>query len=534
MATTDHAVLADADLAEGQLKAVDAGNTKVLLSRDGGRVHATAAVCPHYGLPLEKGRVCGGRLRCPFHESGFDLATGEVREPPALDGLAVYPVRVEGGQIVVTVDDGQPAHVEPPNRARGTSDAHVVVLGGGAAGNAAAESLREFGFNGRITMVTADAHRPYDRPNLSKKYLAGQMPADGLPLRDAGYYAARGITLAHRRATGVDPDGRRVVFADGEAIAYDHLIVALGSVPKPLGVPGGELAHLLRTRDDADRLLDAARGAKQAVVVGGSFIGMESAAGLTQRGVSVTVVMPTAAPFEPKMPGVGPYFQKLHEGKGVRFRFNAKVERIDGTDRASGVVLAGGERLAADLVVVGVGVRPATDCLPQPWRGEDGSVAVGETLAVPAAGGRVYAVGDIATVPDWMSGGQPTRIEHWRVAEQHGRHAAANVVGPAKPYREVPFFWTNQFGQSMDYLGHAEKPDETIVDGDVAGGQFMIYHVVGGRVAAAAGLQRKADVTALMEVMRRVGRPSADGVRAGRVDWPAELAKLGCGTPAAG
>ena len=535
MPTQEHAVLADAELAEGQLKAVRAGETAVLLSRDGGRVFATAAVCPHYKLPLEKGKVCGGRLRCPWHESGFDLATGEVREPPALDGLATYPVRVEGGQIHVTVDADQPAHVDPPNRATGTSDQHVVILGGGAAGNAAAEALREFGFAGRVTLVTADAARPYDRPNLSKKYLAGQMEAKGLPLRDAAYYAGRGITLTHRTAAGLDTAAKRVTFADGGAMGYDKLVLALGSTPKRLDVPGGDLAGVftLRTRADADRIIAAAGRVRRAVVVGASFIGMETAACLTQRGVSVTVVTPAAAPFEPKMPGVGAFFQTLHEGHGVRFRLGAKVASLAGHGRVSGVVLEAGGTVPADLVIVGVGVRPATAWLPKDRVGEDGGVSVDETLAVPGTDGTVYAVGDIAKYPDWMSGGRPTRIEHWRLAEQHGRHAAANIAGPVKPFREVPFFWTNQFGKSMDYLGHAEQPDDVIVDGDVAGGTFLVYYVKDGTVAAAAGMQRKQDVMALMELMRRKGRPSADGVRAGKVDWVKELAAVGCDTPAA-
>ena len=220
----------------------------------------------------------------------------------------------------------------------------------------------------------------------------------------------------------------------------------------------------------------------------------------------------------------------MHEAKGVLFRMSAKVATVG----EGHVVLEGGERVPADVVVVGVGVRPATDFLPAEWLGEDGSVAVDEALAVPGTDGTVYAAGDIAKYPDWMAGGEPTRIEHWRLAEQHGRHAAANMVGPATPFREVPFFWTNQYGQGMDYVGHATEPDETIIDGDLAGGKWMAYYLKGGRVAAAAGMQRKADVMALMEVMRRVGRPSADGVRAGHVDWADALARVGCGTSAIG
>ena len=280
MPTQEHAVLADAELAEGQLKAVEIGKTKVLLARDGGRVYATAATCPHYGLPLEKGTVCAGRLRCPFHESAFDLATGEVREPPALDGLATYLVRVDGGQIYVTVDDGKPARVPPANRAKGTDAMSVVILGGGAAGNAAAEGLREFGFAGTIKIVTADARRPYDRPSLSKNYLNGQKPAEKLPLRDETFYADRGIAIAHRPASGVDVKGKRVTFADGGTMPYHKLLLAVGGTPKRLDVPGGDRPNVLtlRTWADADRILSAIAKGTRVVVVGASFIGMEVAA----------------------------------------------------------------------------------------------------------------------------------------------------------------------------------------------------------------------------------------------------------------
>ena len=212
----------------------------------------------------------------------------------------------------------------------------------------------------------------------------------------------------------------------------------------------------------------------------------------------------------------------MHEAKGVLFRMNAKVAAVDDV----GLTLEGGERVPADIVIVGVGVRPATGFLPAGWVGDDGAVTVNENLQVPGTDGTVYAAGDIAKYPDWMAGDEPTRIEHWRLAEQHGRHAAANMVGPVKPFREVPFFWTNQYGQGMDYVGHATRPDETIIDGDLTSGKWIAYYLKDGRVAAAAGMQRKGDVMALMEVMRRVGRPSADGVRAGTVDWTRELAAV--------
>jgi NADPH-dependent 2,4-dienoyl-CoA reductase/sulfur reductase-like enzyme/nitrite reductase/ring-hydroxylating ferredoxin subunit len=527
MKPDEFAVLREEELSDGQLREVDAGGTRVLLARVKGVIHAVTAACPHYNMPLAEGLLCGSTLHCAYHQSAFDLSTGKLLEPPALDGLVVYPVRVEDGQVLVTATPGS-APTCPPKMVKPdpTTDGRTfVILGGGAAGNAAAQALREFDFRGRIVLVTADSQSPYDRPNLSKEYLSGEIPADYLLLRPAEFYADFGIELLHRQATGVDPAARAIRFSDGSTLTYDKLLLALGATPRELDVPGMaglENVMTLRTRDDCERLIAAAKQAKNLVVVGSSFIGMETAASLRHRGLAVTVVAPDAAPFERVMgKEVGGFFQRLHERNGVSFRFGAQVARFDGNGKVSAVQLKNGEKLPADLVIVGIGVRPATDFLPAEWRDERGAVAVDEFLRVPSQAETVSAAGDIALYPDARGGG-PTRVEHWRVAEQQGRHAARNLVLPPTPFDDVPFFWSYQFGVGLDYVGHAGQWDEVVIDGQMDAGDFTAYYVKAGQITAASGSGRSKQMTALLELMRG-GAPSVDLIRNGPVDWEAKL-----------
>lgn len=527
MKPDEFAVLREDELRDGQMREVKAGETRVLLVRVEGTIHAVSAACPHYSMPLVEGLLCGSTLTCVYHQSTFDVSSGKLLEPPALDGLMKYPVRLENGQVLVTVKAGS-APSCPPKMAKpdpATDKRTFVILGGGAAGNAAAQALREFDFLGRIVLVTADTRSPYDRPNLSKEYLSGEIPADYLPLRPAEFYADFGIELLHRQATGVDPAARTIRFSDGSSLPYDKLLLALGATPRELDVPGArtlENVMTLRTRDDCERLIAAAKQAKHLVVIGSSFIGMEVAASLRKRGLAVTVVTPDAAPFERVLgKEVGGFFQRLHERNGVKFRFGQQVARLDGNGQVSGVQLKNREKLPADLVVVGIGVRPATDFLPAEWRDERGAVTVDEFLRLPSHAETVSAAGDIARYPD-AHGGGATRIEHWRVAEQQGRHAARNLVLPPTRFEEVPFFWSYQFGVGLDYVGHAGQWDEVVIDGQMDTGDFTAYYVKAGRILAASGSGRSKQMTALLQLMRG-GAPSADLIRHGSVDWEAKL-----------
>ena len=510
------------ELRDGDKRAAVVGGRAVLLVKAGGKFYAIGAKCTHYGGPLAKGVVSGHRVLCPWHQACFDAVTGGVLDPPALDAVPHFAVRVEGDNVIVTVPD-DPAASGPQTMPMVRRDARAdnrtfVIVGGGAAGNEAAETLRQEGFRGRIVVVTHEHTVPYDRPKLSKTYLASKEPAERPVLRPRDFYADHDIELmTGREVASVDATAKSVSFADGASLRFDAVLLATGGVPRRLDVPGGGLQSIftLRSLDDCDRIIAAAQNARRAVVIGASFIGMETAASLTERGLPVTVVAPDATPFERTLgKEIGAMFQKLHEENGVTFRLGAKLARFEGTGKVEKVVLENGDRLDADLVIAGVGVRPATDFLKGWALNPDGSVPV--DLQFRAADG-VYAAGDIAQFPDWRTG-ERIRIEHWRLAEQHGRVAARNMLGRKQDFVSIPFFWTNQFGVNLRYVGYTKGWDEIIFHGDPAAREFVGFYVKGGKVLAAAGVANDMKMVAISELMRIGRMPSADELRKGQPD----------------
>lgn len=514
------AVAKTGDLRDGEMRQVSAGGNDILLARVGGRYHAVGAYCTHYGAPLAEGALCRERVVCPWHHACFNVTTGDVEEPPALDSLPQYGVRVEGKSVIVSLPDEITDRRTPAMTGRDSSaDARLfVILGGGAAGYAAAQTLREDGFRGRVLMVTREGRPPYDRPNLSKDYLQGHTEPGWIPLRADEFFAEHDIEiLREKEVVRVEAATKTVTFKGGDTLACDALLVATGATPRRLDVPGSGLKNIfaLRSFADADALIGAARGASRAVVIGASFIGMEVAASLRERELSVTVVAPGAAPFEKTLGAeIGGLFRRVHEARGVEFRLGAGVARFEGGGAVEAVVLDSGERVEADLVVVGVGVRPATDFLEGVGLHEDGGVFVDRRMR--AADG-VYAAGDIAYFPSSPSG-KRRRIEHWRTAQQQGRDAAHNMAGKAVRFDGVPFFWTRQFDAGLLYVGHAEGWDEIVYDGDPQSQTFLAFFVSGERVLAAAGMNRDRDMAALEELMRAGRMPTPALLRNGPVD----------------
>jgi NADPH-dependent 2,4-dienoyl-CoA reductase/sulfur reductase-like enzyme/nitrite reductase/ring-hydroxylating ferredoxin subunit len=508
------------ELRDGGLKRVVLGDEKILLARSGGRVYAVGAECPHYGAPLEEGALHGERLVCPWHHACFNVATGANEEPPALDGLPRYAVRLDGDDVLVTL----PPDPAPDTPSPDGDDARTfAIVGAGAAGQAAAEALRRQGFAGRIVLIARAESLPPDRPSLSKEYLSGEVGAKLVPLRPEKFYAQRGIEL-RRGATveRIDVAARTLHLAGGETLAYDALLIAPGATPRPLELPGAELPRvfLLRSVDDCERILAAAKGAQRAVVVGASFIGMEVAASLRERDLEVTVVAPDPVPYARVLgEEIGRMFQRLHDEHGVQFRLGAKPARIEGEGGVEAVVLEGGERIAADLVVAGVGVKPAAGAIAGLEVDERGALAADATLRVAEG---VWAAGDSASFPDPQTG-ERIRVEHWRLAQQHGRHAARAMLGSAEPFAGVPFFWTKQFGLSLRYVGHATRWDELITWGDTDKREFITFYVASGRVVAAAGVKRDTEMAAIEELMRVGKMPPPEALRGGEVDLRAAI-----------
>jgi NADPH-dependent 2,4-dienoyl-CoA reductase/sulfur reductase-like enzyme/nitrite reductase/ring-hydroxylating ferredoxin subunit len=501
------------ELQDGDMQEVVVGETKVLVVRLKGRFYAIGAECTHYGGPLIDGALNGHRVVCPWHQAAFDVMTGNLEEPPALDAQPCYEVRVEGDDVIVRVPEGAGPH--PPDMVRrDPADGRTfVILGAGAAGNAAAETLRQDGFRGRILLITGEQRLPYDRPNLSKGYMSGEAGPEALPWRTAEFYRDYDIeVLLGRAVSRVEPRQKTITFEDGGSLAYDALLLATGGIPRKLDLPGAQWPNVLTLRsvDDADAIIAAAGGASRVVVIGAGFIGMEAAAALTKRGLTVTVVGSRSIPLERQLgPEIGGMLQEVHKEHGVAFRLGRTPVRLEGDSKAQAVVLDNGEVLPADLVVVGLGINPATQMLQGIELNLDGSVSVDRQMRVTEG---FYAAGDVARFPDWRDG-SPIRIEHWRLAEQHGRVAAHNLAGRKVQYAGVPFFWSEQFDLFLQYVGYASTWDEVIFHGELVTRNFLGYYLKGDRVMAAVGLQHDRQLAALSELMRMDQVPSAEEVR---------------------
>ncbi|MBV8886882.1 MAG: FAD-dependent oxidoreductase [Chroococcidiopsidaceae cyanobacterium CP_BM_RX_35] len=515
------------DLQDGEMQQVSVGDIDVLLARVDGKFHAVGAYCSHYQAPLAQGVLSGNRVVCPWHNACFNVATGDRQEPPGLDALTRYQVRVEGENIVVCLPE-EAQGLRTPSMAQHAPEADgriFAILGAGAAGAHAAETLRETGYQGRVVMVTSEDQLPYDRTWLSKDYFIDQVSREQVPLRSSDFYKDYDIeVLLNKQAVHVDAGAKLITFKDGDTLNYDALLLATGGKPRQLDVPGKDLQNVftLRSFEDTNRILAAAHKDARAVVIGSSFIGMEAAAGLTQQGLKVTVVA-SSLPFK-KILGeeIGRVFQQVHEEQGVSFRLGRKVTQLAGNGKVEAVILDNGEKLVADLVVVGIGVQPATEFLEGvELHPEDQSVPVDEYLC--AAPG-LYAAGDIACYPDWRTG-KATRIEHWRLAAQHGQVAAHNMAGQTVKFMGLPVFWTMQFKFPLRYVGHAEQWDEIIFDGKPEEREFIAFYIKDNQVLAAATSQRDTETAAISELMRLNQMPTPEALRNDSVDL-VKLVKL--------
>ena len=474
-------------IADGSMLPGHARGESVLLVRRGDEFFAIGAACTHYGAPLADGLLVGDTVRCPWHHACFSLRTGEALRAPALDPVSCWHVEQRDGTVYVGTKVEAAA---PPSLGAKTGiPESVVIVGGGAAGNAAAEMLRRLGYSGRITMLSADSSAPCDRPSLSKGYLSGVAASESMPLRPATFYQEHRIELKlDARVATIDTATRQVQLVDGTRHAYDALLLATGAEPVRLEVPGANLpyVHYLRTFADGRALVATALTSKRAVVIGASFIGLEVAASLRARNIAVDVVAPDTVPML-KILGeeVGTFIRQLHERHGVTFHLGTTATSIDDGH----VTLQNGERLPADLVVVGIGVRPAIALAEQAGLAIDRGIAVDEYLETSVP--RIFAVGDIARWPDRRTG-ERIRVEHWVVAERQGQTAARNILGGRERFDAVPFFWSEQYDFSLAYVGHTERWDEAKLDGqlDAATQDCTISYRLGNKTLAVAVVHR--------------------------------------------
>jgi apoptosis-inducing factor 3 len=460
-----------------------ANGEAVLLVRRGEEWFALGATCTHYGGPLAEGLLVGETVRCPWHHACFDLRTGAPVRAPARDPIPCYDVEIADGRIRVGTRRGGPVIMRRPSALR-----TIAIVGAGGAGESAAETLRNEGYDGEILLFGADESPPVDRPNLSKDYLAGNAPEEWMPLRPPAFYGEQKIALATgARVTAIDPANKKLTLADDRSVSWDALLLATGSDPIRLKLPGADKAHVhtLRTLADSRAIIAAATRAKRAVVIGASFIGMEVAASLRARKLDVSVIAPETQPFGRTLgPELGGFLRAVHEENGVRFYLGRTAASIE----PDAVVLEGtGERVSADLVVMGVGVLPAFGLAEAAGLEVAKGIVVDDRLRTSAPG--IYAAGDVARYP-YAPTGEKVRIEHWAVAQRMGRVAALNMLGGDLPFTAPPFFWTTQFDATVSYVGHAESWDRIDVSGSLSARDATLAYRRGGQTLAVATVGR--------------------------------------------
>jgi apoptosis-inducing factor 3 len=469
------------EIREGEMLLGHAFGEPVLVARRGDELFAIGATCTHYGGPLAKGLMVDCTVRCPWHHARFDLRTGEAIAAPALNNVASYKIEKHGERFFVTGKIDRKAERRPKS-----APANVVIVGAGAAGGAAAEMLRREGYDGRITLIGADDSLPYDRPNLSKDYLAGNAPEEWIPLRPPEFYREQKIdAFTNTTVTGIDTKTKQVTLSDGRSLGFGALLLATGAEPVRLSIAGADLPHVcyLRTLSDSRRIIEKAKSATRAVVIGSSFIGLEVAWSLRERKLEVAVVGKDSVPLG-KVLGteMGNLVRQTHGAHGVKFHLGRTPVAIhDGY-----VELDDGTKLNCDLVVVGIGVRPNTQLAEQAGIATDNGVLVNEFLETNVPG--IYAAGDIARWPDPRAG--RIRVEHWVVAERQGQTAARNILGARESFSIPPFFWSNHFDLQICYVGHGSSGDHASVSGDLKSKDASVAFRSGDKLTAVASVGR--------------------------------------------
>ncbi|CAM4667516.1 apoptosis-inducing factor 3 isoform X1 [Caretta caretta] len=498
-------VCQESEVQDGELREVEVAGHKVLLARSKMEFSAVGSKCTHAGASLSKGVLAGNRLRCPWHGACFNIRTGDIEEYPTLDCLPCFKVRVEDGKVFITA---KKKDLESDRRLKAMSEQcksnenTMLLLGGGTAALVCAETLRQEGFTGRIIMVTKEKHVPYDRTQLSK---AMDKTLESIYLRQQDFFEAHGVEVwTEKEVVSVDTQGQKTHFQDGAFQRYDQLLIATGSSPRQLQCPGSDLENVcsLQTPEDANRILHLATG-KRVVILGASFIGMEVAAFLSDKASTICVVERGEFPFQAVLgPQVGGVAMKMLQNKRVKFYMKAEISELRGENRkVTEAVLASGETLPADVVVVGIGVASNSGFLKDTSIALDRRGAILVDLFMQTNIPRVFAAGDVTSFPVTLFGGTTATIRHWQMAQAHGHIAALNMLKKQKALHTVPFFWTSLLGKSIRYAGYGKGYTDTVVKGNLEQLKFLVFYIKDDYVIAVASLNFDPMVSLVAEVM---------------------------------
>ena len=465
------------DLKENEPKRVTIDEEDILLIKSGNQFYAYGNSCPHYGAPLTEGYVSGREITCPLHNARFSFRDGKMITPPALDDLTQYEISVKDDEVII----GSKLITSTQKPARGKESETYIIVGGGAAGNAAAETLRKKGFQGKVTLITSEKDGPYDRTILSKEFIAGSAEPEWLPLRSPEFYSEHSIDLVTDvRVTDIDTEKKYITTAAGDRLRFDKCLLATGA-------------------RDASLINAALDKAGEVLIAGAGFIGLEIAASLQERGIKVRIAAPGMIPMV-KIFGeeIGLYLKRIHEEKGIIFHLGNTISEFRGNDKVNSAVLSDGQVVKTDLVIIAVGVKPAVEYLKNTHLLESGAVAVNSQLMTKADS--VFAAGDIAAVPHPFTS-ELYRTEHWVVAERQGLHAAKSMLGDKNPYKEVPFFWTRQYERSLKFIGYNKPFDRIELRGSIDDETFLTGYYSGDTLNAAASMGMGAELNALERIL---------------------------------
>ena len=526
---TGHEGLADGEMFA--LKVGDKDGDKILIAKYKGKIYACGNFCTHFGVPLAGSVLFDDKVICPAHNAAFSIIDGFPEYAPALNGLPTFEVFEEDGKYFVKLPsnfkDSQTVEMATRDEA---NKSRVVIVGGGAAGLSAAETLRQADFTGEIIILSDEDKISYDRTLLSKTIAKGD--ANKFTLRKQEFLDKYGIDFrTNSKVKKVDVKGNQVTLSDDSSVPYDKLLLATGGHPKRPILPGIDLqgVYTLRNAKDHATIQEKLGGTKKVVIAGASFIGFEAAASIaaTFKGeVEVHVIDMTETAFERSLgKEVGGVLQKLGEDNGLKFHLSSGVKKIHGEDgKATSVELTDGTTIDAEVVLLGTGIQPSSQYIQEGIDLEaDGSIKVNPFLQTSAP--NVYAAGDIASYPYHLTGGR-ARVEHWNHATQQGEVAAFNILDKDVPYDSIPFFWTRNFMKSLQYAGYTRDYEEVHIDGSLEEQKFVAYYIKGDKVQAAAAFNRGTDIHVIKEAMRLGLMPKASELKDGSVTVPDIKARI--------
>lgn len=527
-----------ADIKSGGMKSFKQDDDSIILiTRDDDRFYAFDGKCPHAGADLGDGLRCGNRVVCPWHHAAFDSTDGALLEPAAAEGLTQYQIEDSGDTLIVDTD----SKITKNNPHDKLKDTTTVIIGSGAAGFMSAHHLRNEGYGGKIIMISNDDHAPYDRTLLSKTFLAEKADEERLKLGGNNWAKKHNIDLRlNQHVSAIDHHNKTVTLDSGNnnnndadknsnKISADFLVVATGAEPviPPIKGAKSDGVYTLRSLDDAKTIKEATHG-KRVAIVGTGFIGMEVASALAQAGkaLAITVIGQHQRVMSNIVSeAVSNALINLHKNNGITFEFDATVQEItsdgdsNGTGKVTGIRLASGKQIDADVVILGTGVAPRLDVLGD-MNDPDG-VQVDARLQLTDD---VFALGDIANAESKLG---RLRIEHWRVALQHGLVTAASILNGdladghsvSSLKERVPFFWTMQYDKIMRYSGHAKTPDHSILIGQLNDLNYIEFYFdddgENSRATAASALGRDKELVAFDALLRRGVAPTRAQILAG-------------------